>query len=694
MSTTSAGYAADLQTRPTHGLILQLILTFIGYLLTGEIGLAVPFTSANVSPVWPAAGVALAAMLICGKQVWPAVALGAFVVNYSSGLPFPAALGIAAGNTLGALCGAFLLLRMPRFQPALTRLRDVLNLSILGALCGSAVSATAGNLALHLAGIHAWFGPGSGWLMWWFGDAIGILLITPLVLTASSLMRIRGKRRLIELSCLVIGAAGSTLVIFSPRLGFMRPDVFAFIVFPFVLWGAIRFQSGGAAIVSLFVSAITVWRTAHGVGPFVQSDALHSAMLLQAFLFVIAITGITLAAVIAERTELERKQSATEALNQSEKEYRSIVQSANEGISLLSQVVEQTADSVVITDCKGIIEYVNPAFEKTTGYSRAEAVGKTPRIISSGIHQKEFYSSMWDRILVGEPFRGTLVNRKKSCGLYWTEQTITPIKDSAGNTGHFVSVHKDITEFRKLTEQELQLGLAREVQQRFYDNAAINVRGLDIASVACPAEQTGGDYVDMFTIPDGRICIGIGDVSGHGLGSALVMALTRAYVRSFAQVERDLASILKKVNLMLFADLGNDRYVTLLLVLLDRAANLLTYASAGHVPGFLISSSGEVDHVLESSGPPLGLFGNSHYVDEVVPLAPEKLLVLVTDGAAESTASLDGLEFGNDGILAYVHDHRKDKARDLAKGICDAARQFRGGYPQQDDVTDVVVKVA
>jgi integral membrane sensor domain MASE1 len=98
MSTTSAGYAADLQTRPTHGLILQLILTFISYLLTGEIGLAVPFTSANVSPVWPAAGVALAAMLICGKQVWPAVALGAFVVNYSSGLPFRAALGIAAGN--------------------------------------------------------------------------------------------------------------------------------------------------------------------------------------------------------------------------------------------------------------------------------------------------------------------------------------------------------------------------------------------------------------------------------------------------------------------------------------------------------------------------------------------------------------------------------------------------------------------
>lgn len=805
---SSAGDAADLQTGPRYGVIPQLLLTFAAYVLAGEIGLAVPFTSANVSPLWPPAGVALAAILIYGKQVWPAVVLGAFAVNYSSGLPYLAALGIAAGNTVGALCGASFVLQLPRFKTALTRLRDVLALSILGALCGSAFSATVGNLVLHLAGMHAWFGLGSAWLMWWFGDATGILVVTPLVLTLPALMLIRGKRRLIELSCLLFGAAGSTLVIFDPRLGFMRPDVFVFSVFPFVLWGAIRFQSGGAAIVSFVVSAIAVWGTAHRVGPFVQGDALHNAMLLQAFLAVITVSGITLAAVIAERTELERKQSATEALDQSEKKYRGIVETANEGIwkldaefmtsfvnarmaallgytveemqgrpvfdflhqcdfeqkrrdlqrrsegvsqelqtryrkkdgsvlwarvatapmftelgvyegalamvsditwqkqteaeaccsreqiSLLSQAVEQTADSVVITDCQGVIEYVNPAFEKTTGYSRAEAIGNTPRFLNSGIHDKEFYSSLWNRILEGEPFRGTLVNRKKSGELYWTEQTITPIKDSTGNIAHFVSVHKDITEFRKLTEQELQLGVAREVQQRFYANAAINVAGFDIATAACPANETGGDYVDIFSMPDGRICIGIGDVSGHGVGSALVMALTRAYVRSFAQVEADLASILSRVNLMLLADLGNYRYVTLLLVCLEGAANSLSYASAGHVPGFLISSSGEVDHVLESSGPPLGLFGDSQYVGAVVPLAPQKLLVLLTDGATETTASSEDLEFGTDGVLAYVRAHRQDSARELADGICGAARLFRGECPQEDDVTGVVVKVA
>jgi PAS domain S-box-containing protein len=94
--------------------------------------------------------------------------------------------------------------------------------------------------------------------------------------------------------------------------------------------------------------------------------------------------------------------------------------------------VEQTADSVVITDRQGTIEYVNPAFEANTGYSPEEAMGKTPRILKSALHDREFYSRLWNQILEGETFRGTLVNRKKSGELYWTEQTITPIKDSAG----------------------------------------------------------------------------------------------------------------------------------------------------------------------------------------------------------------------------------------------------------------------
>src|SRR5207302_2738953 len=127
------------------------------------------------------------------------------------------------------------------------------------------------------------------------------------------------------------------------------------------------------------------------------------------------------------------------------------------------------------------------AFEATTGYGHDEAIGKTPRILKSKLHNREFYSQLWGQILGGETFRGTLVNRKKSGQLYLSEQTISPIKDSAGEITHFVSVLKDVTEFRKHQEQQLQLRMAREVQQRFYSTEEISLAGFEIASAAYPA---------------------------------------------------------------------------------------------------------------------------------------------------------------------------------------------------------------
>jgi PAS domain S-box-containing protein len=101
-------------------------------------------------------------------------------------------------------------------------------------------------------------------------------------------------------------------------------------------------------------------------------------------------------------------------------------------VALLSRAVEQTADSVMVANREGIIEYVNPAFEATTGYTRDEAIGQTPRILKSGQHDSDFYRRLWEQILAGRPFRETIVNRKKAGELYWAEQTITPIKNDDG----------------------------------------------------------------------------------------------------------------------------------------------------------------------------------------------------------------------------------------------------------------------
>jgi sigma-B regulation protein RsbU (phosphoserine phosphatase) len=757
--------------------------------------------------VWPAAGVALAAILLFGYRIWPAVAMAAFTVNYFTGIPHLAAAGTALGSTVGPLCGAWLMRRLPDFRHSLTKLRDVLGLSVCGAICGTVVSATVGTAVLAIAGGNTWHNLVLLWLKWWWGDATGVLIVTPLILTFSGLMAIRDKQRRIELACLLLGTVGSASLIFGHRLGSMHAGVFAFGVFPFVLWGAIRFEVAGSAIVSFLSSAIAVWGTAHGFGLVIYGNVEQNAILLQAFIVVTSASGMALAAVIAERAELIRKQSTLEALEHSEKRYRSIFETAYEGIwkvnadfetslvnrrmaemlgytvqemlgrplfdfmfesdveqkkseferrrlgvseqietryrkkdgkalwarvttspivgedgsfegalamvsdmteqkraeserrrsretiSLLSRAVEQTADSVVITDNQGTIEYVNPAFEVITGYQRQEVVGKTPGILKSSLHDKEFYSRLWDQILRGEDFHGTLVDRKKSGELYWAEQTISPIRDSAGVISHFVSVSKDITALRRQQEREVQLQMARNVQQRFYTGAAVCANGFDVASAIYPAEEACGDYLDSFSMPDGRICIGIGDVSGHGLDSALVMALTRAYVRSFAQVEPDLAKILSRVNHMLIADLEDARFVTMLLVCLDGANGCMSYANAGHVPGILMNSSGEIDHVIDSSGPPLGLFPDIGFVTSTVPLTSRQLLILMTDGTTEMSTPGD-VEFGTGGVLEYVRAHRQDSASELVQGIYRAARSFAGGDPQQDDATGVIVRVS
>jgi PAS domain S-box-containing protein len=363
-----------------------------------------------------------------------------------------------------------------------------------------------------------------------------------------------------------------------------------------------------------------------------------------------------------------------------------------ESLEPLCRAVEQTADSVVITDKQGIIQYVNPAFETTTGYSRDEVLGHSPAILKSGKHDAEFYKALWGQILAGQPFRGTIVNRKKTGELYWAEQTITPMKDAAGNITNFVSVLKDITELRKRQEREFHLGQAREVQQRFY-NVAASVSGFDIAAAAYPADETGGDCLDLISMPDGCLDIVVGDVSGHGFSSALVMAGTRAALRSFAKMGLDVGETLTRVNRELVADLDEGRSVTLLLARLDPRTRSLVYASAGHLPGFLLGPTGEIAAVLEATGPPLGFFPDHEFSSSnVIPLYPEQIALLLTDGITESRAP-DHAEFGAERAIKYVCSHRHKPARQIVEGLYQVTRAFAAERPQRDDIALAVLKV-
>lgn len=366
-------------------------------------------------------------------------------------------------------------------------------------------------------------------------------------------------------------------------------------------------------------------------------------------------------------------------------------QAENE-IKKLWNVVEQTADSIILTNKQGMIEYVNPAFEVTTGYTRAEAIGRTPQILKSDLHPKEFYQSLWEQINSGKPFRGTIINRKKDGAFYWSEQTITPMKDENGNITNFVSVLKDITELKEKQEQEFQLRIARELQQRFY-RTAIHLPDFDIAGASYSAVETSGDYYDYISLPDGTLGIVIGDVSGHGIGPALIMAEVRAFLRAFAKHESDPAVLLTLLNQELVADLDSEHFVTLIFARLDFRNKTLDYASAGHVPAFILDATAAVRCKLPATGVPLGIIDKYKYEKSpVFPLNPRDLVVFLTDGVIE-TVAVNKQQFGFERTLEVIQQHHQGGAREIVEQLYLAVRDYSQSLPQEDDITSIVFKV-
>ena len=336
---------------------------------------------------------------------------------------------------------------------------------------------------------------------------------------------------------------------------------------------------------------------------------------------------------------------------------------------------------------------LNGGFERTSGYAREEVLGDTPALLKSGRQEPAFYRGMWETLLRGEVYRGEIVNRRRDGQLYHTEQTITPMKDAAGTITHFVSVGKDVTEQRRSQERELEMRLAARVQRRFYPRRAPRVPGFDIAGAAYPSTLTCGDYFDFLDLPGGRLGLVVADVCGHGMGPALLMAETRAYLRAFSQEHGDLDEVLHRVNETLLDDLESGSFVTMLLASLDVATRRLTYANAGHPSGYVMDRRGEVRHVLPSSRVPLGIRHEERAVwQQGVALEPGDVVVLVTDGFLESRAP-DGRFFDDAGLLELVRAHRHQRAQQILDGLYQGVLAFQQGVPHEDDLTAVICKV-
>jgi len=366
---------------------------------------------------------------------------------------------------------------------------------------------------------------------------------------------------------------------------------------------------------------------------------------------------------------------------------------ADAQLRILTNAVEQTADSIIITDRGGLIEYVNPAFETTTGYTREELQGLTPRILKSGVHDDPFYEKLWATILAGNVYRGTIANRKKNGEIFFAEQTITPMWGPMGNITHFVTVIKDVTELRRMQDQQLQMSLARAVQQQFYGMPPPQIEGFDFAGAAYPADATGGDYFDFVLLPNGCTGIIIGDVCGHGIGSALLMVELRAYLRAFAQKGSDLGEIFSLTNNALVSDLEQDRFATLIFCSLQPETRTIVYSSAGHPPGFILDSRGALKRTLDSTDIPLGFLPEHIFRhSDSIEMEQGDILALLTDGITDAEKP-DQNFFGIERAIEFVRAHRHESAQEIVTGLYQAVRNFSDGMPQTDDITAVVCKV-
>jgi sigma-B regulation protein RsbU (phosphoserine phosphatase) len=374
--------------------------------------------------------------------------------------------------------------------------------------------------------------------------------------------------------------------------------------------------------------------------------------------------------------------------------------------SLYQSLVDNLPVRVFRKDHQGRFIFCNRAFCTALNRPREYIIGKTDRdFYPPDLAQKYVYDDR--HVLATGEILEAIEEHQDPAGVRSYVQVLkAPLLDPHGEPIGVQCLYWDITA-RKQAEAELartaaEFDVARRIQQRLFPSGAPKIAGMeigvgrfgmDISGASYPAEAIGGDYYDFIPLRDGSLGIAIGDVSGHGVGPALLMAETRALLRAFAETQSDVSAILSLVNHVLVSDIDADRFITLLLAKLDPRSRTLVYASAGHQTGYLLSAAGTVKQALTSGGFPLGIVEDAEFpLSEPIGLDSGDIVTLITDGIVEARAP-DGTVFGQQRPLDLVRVYRASTARQIVDNLYHAVRAFSQDLPQYDDITAAIIKV-
>jgi diguanylate cyclase (GGDEF)-like protein len=280
-----------------------LVALAVVYYAAAALGLRLAYLHPSATPVWAPTGIALAALLLWGRSVWPAIFAGAFLVNLATEGNVATSAGIALGNTLEGVLGAYLVRRTSRGAHMFDDARDVFRFVMLAGVLSTMVSATIGVSVLSLGGFAPWAEFRSIWLTWWLGDVAGALVVAPALITWAHHRRLQWPedRPLEAIGLLVVLMVVGQIVFGGVVPSWGAPLPLEFLSLPLLLWAGVRFAPREAATTTLLLSGIAVRGTLHGLGPFMRVGANDSLLLAQSFMVVSAASTLVLAAVVAER---------------------------------------------------------------------------------------------------------------------------------------------------------------------------------------------------------------------------------------------------------------------------------------------------------------------------------------------------------------------------------------------------------
>src|SRR3954453_11623420 len=421
-----------------------VVLLAVLYWAAAKIGLRLAYLDGAVTAMWPPVGLGIAALVLYGPWLWPGIVIGDLLVgDYST--PLGTVVGQTVGNTLEVLVAALLLRRLMAGRPAMDRVGAVFALVPAGAV-GTAISASFGTASLRLGDVIPGGEFGKVWRTWWLSDFCGALVVAPLLLTwASRSFAPLRRRELLE------GLALLTILVLLAELPSQR-DV-PYVVFPALIWSALRFGPRGAAAALVVVSGLTIWNTAHNAGPFVRESITDSLLSSQLFLAAAALTSLVLAAVTAERTR------AADALVANEERLHSVVHSMAEGL--------------VVRDPRGVITDCNAAAQQILGRTRDELFARRLEAVRDGAAD------------AADGERVTPVSRPDGAER-WVAIRSAPVLGRDGRPEGVVTTLGDITE-RREAEQRL-VASERATRVLADEQAALRRIATLVAGEPTPAE--------------------------------------------------------------------------------------------------------------------------------------------------------------------------------------------------------------